>query len=201
MHGSSYIWGFLVPASILLFVGFYLSAQLSGAVKLTAALQIDQRARNKIIKRRGLQIGLFFKVSTFFSTPCLLHTKVECHKDFISSFVTTAIKLSVSMTFLIKIHTRMPRSNGIYLVPGFCRMEKSFWSWASKGATRLRLEWWKRSCLWIYECFSHSISRQSRLVEVSDGKKPINISFSVLMTPPYDYMLTKFFLLPHSIFF
>lgn len=62
MHGSSYIWGFLVPASILLFVGFYLSAQLSGAVKLTAALQIDQRARNKIIKRRGLQIGLFFKV-------------------------------------------------------------------------------------------------------------------------------------------
>lgn len=62
MHGSSYIWGFLVPASILLFVGFYLSAQLSSAVKLTAALQIDQRARNKIIKRRGLQVGLFFKV-------------------------------------------------------------------------------------------------------------------------------------------
>ncbi|KAG5674120.1 hypothetical protein PVAND_004105 [Polypedilum vanderplanki] len=62
MHGSSYIWGFLVPASILLFVGFYLSAQLSGAVKLTAALQIDQRARNKIIRRRGLQVGLFFKL-------------------------------------------------------------------------------------------------------------------------------------------
>lgn len=62
MHGSSYIWGYLVPASILLFVGFYISAQLSGAVKLTAAIQIDQRARSKIIKRRGLQIGLFFKV-------------------------------------------------------------------------------------------------------------------------------------------
>lgn len=62
MHGSSYVWGFLVPASILLFAGFYLSAQLSSAVKLTAALQIDQRARNKIIKRRGLQVGLFFKV-------------------------------------------------------------------------------------------------------------------------------------------
>ncbi|CRK89386.1 CLUMA_CG003140, isoform A [Clunio marinus] len=68
MHGSSYIWGFLVPASILLFVGFYLSAQLSGAVKLTAALQIDQRARNKIIKRRGLQIGLFFKLLLILST-------------------------------------------------------------------------------------------------------------------------------------
>lgn len=63
MHGSSYIWGFLVPASFLLFAGFYLSAQLNGVVKLTAALQIDQRARNKIIKRRGLQVGLFFKVS------------------------------------------------------------------------------------------------------------------------------------------
>ena len=62
MEGSSYIWGFLVPACILLFAGFYLSAQGAGAVKLTAALQIDQRARNKIIKRRGLQIGLFFKV-------------------------------------------------------------------------------------------------------------------------------------------
>ncbi|XP_070491173.1 adhesion G protein-coupled receptor L4-like [Chironomus tepperi] len=62
MHGSSYIWGFLVPASILLFAGYYLSAQLSSAVKLTAALQIDQRARNKIIKRRGLQVGLFFKL-------------------------------------------------------------------------------------------------------------------------------------------
>lgn len=66
MHGSSYIWGFLVPASILLFAGFYLSAQLSSAVKLTAALQIDQRARNKIIKRRGLQVGLFFKVKKTF---------------------------------------------------------------------------------------------------------------------------------------
>ncbi|CAO1422336.1 unnamed protein product [Diamesa hyperborea] len=62
MEGSSYIWGFLVPACILLFAGFYLSAQGAGAVKLTAALQIDQRARNKIIKRRGLQIGLFFKL-------------------------------------------------------------------------------------------------------------------------------------------
>jgi hypothetical protein len=76
MHGSSYIWGFLVPASFLLFAGFYLSAQLNGAVKLTAALQVDQRARNKIIKRRGLQVGLFFKVrlKLFFiaygSEPC-----------------------------------------------------------------------------------------------------------------------------------
>lgn len=73
MHGSSYIWGFLVPACILLFVGFYLSAQLSGAVKLTAALQIDQRARNKIIKRRGLQIGLFFKVSSSSPFPVYYH--------------------------------------------------------------------------------------------------------------------------------
>ncbi len=62
MGGSSYIWGFLVPATILLFIGFYLSAQGAGVVKLTAALQVDQRARNKIIKRRGLQIGLFVKV-------------------------------------------------------------------------------------------------------------------------------------------
>ena len=65
MHGSSYIWGFLVPASFLLFAGLYLSTQLNGVVKLTAALQIDQRARNKIIKRRGLQVSLFFKVSSF----------------------------------------------------------------------------------------------------------------------------------------
>ena len=62
MEGSSYIWGFLVPGIILLFVGFYLTSQGSGTVKLTAALQIDERTRNKIIKKRGLQIGLFVKV-------------------------------------------------------------------------------------------------------------------------------------------
>lgn len=82
MHGSSYIWGFLVPASILLFVGFYLSAQLSNAVKLTAALQIDQRARNKIIKRRGLQVGLFFKVSRLL--VCHFHAVMEVDFPFLA---------------------------------------------------------------------------------------------------------------------
>lgn len=111
MHGSSYIWGFLVPASILLFVGFYLSAQLSGAVKLTAALQVDQRARNKIIKRRGLQIGLFFKVSREISStlvikfnffimvvvPSIRRKKLssQCHKHFIFVSVTTSIMTSI----------------------------------------------------------------------------------------------------------
>lgn len=64
MEGSSYIWGFLVPGTILLFVGFYLTSQGSSTVKLTAALQVDERTRNKMIKKRGLQIGLFVKVRT-----------------------------------------------------------------------------------------------------------------------------------------
>jgi hypothetical protein len=93
MHGSSYIWGYLIPSSILLFVGFYLSAQLSGAVKLTAALQIDQRARNKIIKRRGLQIGLFFKV--IFVRHYVLFT---LPKTFLA-FVPTSIITSKSFRF------------------------------------------------------------------------------------------------------
>jgi hypothetical protein len=53
-----------VPAVFLLFSGFYLASQGGGAVKMAAALQIDTRAKNKIIKKRGLQIGLFFKVIT-----------------------------------------------------------------------------------------------------------------------------------------
>lgn len=64
MEGSAYIWGFLVPAVILLFAGFYLACQGCGAVKIAAALQIDSRAKTKLVKKRGLQIGLFFKVST-----------------------------------------------------------------------------------------------------------------------------------------
>ena len=62
MQGSAYVWGFLVPAVILLFFGFYLASQGGGAVKMAVALQIDSRAKNKIMKKRGLQIGLFFKV-------------------------------------------------------------------------------------------------------------------------------------------
>lgn len=73
MEGSAYIWGFLVPAVVLLFAGFYLACQGGGAVKIAAALQIDSRAKNKLVKKRGLQIGLFFKVS-------LLQTVVDtCH--------------------------------------------------------------------------------------------------------------------------
>lgn len=62
LQGSSYIWGYLVPASILLFLGFYLFTQLSGSVKLTAAIQVNQSTRKKIINRRGLQTRLFLKV-------------------------------------------------------------------------------------------------------------------------------------------
>jgi hypothetical protein len=62
MDGSAYIWGFLVPAVVLLFVGFYLAANGANAIKVGAALQIDSRTRNKMVKKRGLQIGLFIRV-------------------------------------------------------------------------------------------------------------------------------------------
>lgn len=91
MHGSSYIWGFLVPASILLFMGFFLSVQLSGAIKLTAALQVDLRSRNKIIKRRGLQISLFFKVS--------LTCKISIYRSSFKWFPTKKKAFSLSQTF------------------------------------------------------------------------------------------------------
>lgn len=63
MEGSAYVWGFLMPAIVLLFSGFYLACQGEGAIKIAAALQIDSRTKNKLIKKRGLQIGLFFKVN------------------------------------------------------------------------------------------------------------------------------------------
>uniref|UniRef100_A0A182NR35 G-protein coupled receptors family 2 profile 2 domain-containing protein n=1 Tax=Anopheles dirus TaxID=7168 RepID=A0A182NR35_9DIPT len=68
MEGSAYIWGFLIPAIILLFTGFYLACQGEGAIKIAAALQVDSRAKNKLIKKRGLQIGLFFKILVVLSS-------------------------------------------------------------------------------------------------------------------------------------
>lgn len=64
MDGTGYIWGFLVPAVILLFAGYYLAAQANGAIKLSAGLQVDLKVKNKMMRKRGLQIGLFVKVSS-----------------------------------------------------------------------------------------------------------------------------------------
>ncbi|XP_059619649.1 latrophilin-like protein LAT-2 [Phlebotomus argentipes] len=72
MDGSAYKWGFLAPAVILLLCGFWLAIQGGGTVKLTASLQIDSRARNKMIKRRGLQIGLFLKLLILLSFVIIL---------------------------------------------------------------------------------------------------------------------------------
>lgn len=71
MKGSAYIWGFLIPAIILLLIGFYLAGQGGGAIKMSAGLQIDAKIRNKMIKKRGLQIGLFFKLLVLFSIVVL----------------------------------------------------------------------------------------------------------------------------------
>ncbi|XP_053695644.1 cadherin EGF LAG seven-pass G-type receptor 1-like [Sabethes cyaneus] len=72
MEGPAYVWGFLVPAVVLLFAGFYLACQGGGAVKIAAALQVDSRAKNKLVKKRGLQIGLFFKILIVLSTVVFL---------------------------------------------------------------------------------------------------------------------------------
>nr|XP_040222605.2 adhesion G protein-coupled receptor L1-like isoform X2 [Anopheles coluzzii] len=72
MEGSAYVWGFLMPAIVLLFSGFYLACQGEGAIKIAAALQIDSRTKNKLIKKRGLQIGLFFKILVVLSTVVAL---------------------------------------------------------------------------------------------------------------------------------
>ncbi|ETN67020.1 juvenile hormone esterase [Anopheles darlingi] len=74
MEGSAYIWGFLVPSIALLFCGFYLACQGGGAIKIAAALQVDSRAKNKLVKKRGLQIGLFFKILIVLSTVVGLGT-------------------------------------------------------------------------------------------------------------------------------
>lgn len=164
MHGSSYIWGFLVPASILLFVGFYLSAQLSGAVKLTAAIQIDQRARNKIIKRRGLQIGLFFKVGCERCSPVLLspfpatsqpqtfHKEskgFQCQKHFIffCDNLNHDYNLSVSVTILIKTSSTL----GV----------KLFWAFAFPSDFYLK------------------VVKNRKTSKVNDRKKAVNIKIVI----------------------
>ncbi|XP_055610401.1 adhesion G protein-coupled receptor L1-like [Uranotaenia lowii] len=72
MEGPAYVWGFLVPSIVLLFAGFYLACQGGGAVKIAAALQVDSRIKNKLVKKRGLQIGLFFKILVVLSTVVVL---------------------------------------------------------------------------------------------------------------------------------
>lgn len=62
MEGPAYLWGFLIPGSVLLLLGLWLAFQASDAVKFSASLQVDSRTRNKLLKRRGLQIGLFIKL-------------------------------------------------------------------------------------------------------------------------------------------
>ena len=62
MRGSGYLWGFLIPSLVLLSMGSWLAKQASFAAKTSAGLQVDSRARNKMIKKRGYQIGLFIKV-------------------------------------------------------------------------------------------------------------------------------------------
>lgn len=62
MEGPAYLWGFLIPGSVLILLGLWLAFQASDAVKLAASLQVDSRTRNKLLKRRGLQIGLFIKL-------------------------------------------------------------------------------------------------------------------------------------------
>lgn len=63
MKGSGYIFGFLIPSSILLFIGLYMAFTAKKIAKISAGMQIDSRVRNKLEKRRGLQINLFIRVS------------------------------------------------------------------------------------------------------------------------------------------
>uniref|UniRef100_A0A336M3Q6 CSON009896 protein n=1 Tax=Culicoides sonorensis TaxID=179676 RepID=A0A336M3Q6_CULSO len=83
MDGTGYIWGFLVPAVILLFSGYYLAAQANGAIKISAGLQVDLKVKNKMIRKRGLQIGLFVKllivltIVIFFGAMAAIYNKPE----------------------------------------------------------------------------------------------------------------------------
>lgn len=79
MEGSAYLWGFLIPASVIAFCGYWLAAQCNGIVKISAGLQVDMRTRNKLIKRRGLQIGLFVRVCIRTSNATFVCSLIETH--------------------------------------------------------------------------------------------------------------------------
>lgn len=65
MKGSSYIWGFLAPSILLLFISFYLAYQGKKVAQISVGLQVDTRIKNKLAKRRNLQINLFIRVSIY----------------------------------------------------------------------------------------------------------------------------------------
>ena len=62
MGGPAYLWGLLLPAYVLLLLGLWLTFQAREALRLSAILQVDTRTRNKDLRRRGLQVGLFLRL-------------------------------------------------------------------------------------------------------------------------------------------
>ena len=62
MGGPAYLWGLLLPASVLLLLGLWLAFQAREALRLSTNLQVDTRTRNKVLRRRGLQVGLFLRL-------------------------------------------------------------------------------------------------------------------------------------------
>ncbi|XP_037918354.1 adhesion G protein-coupled receptor E4-like [Hermetia illucens] len=67
MEGKAYIWAYMIPAIILLLFGYHLAFQARNTAKVSAQMQVDSKCRNKLIKRRMLQSGLFIKILFLFT--------------------------------------------------------------------------------------------------------------------------------------
>lgn len=63
MRGPAYTFCYLIPAGLILCMGFYLACFARKIAKVSAGMQIDARVRTKMVKRRNLQTSLFLRVS------------------------------------------------------------------------------------------------------------------------------------------
>jgi hypothetical protein len=71
---DAFIFGFVLPVLGLLAAVIVFLARSAVAARFTVSLQVDRRARDKMRRKRHLQLFLFLKVTTLISTVAAMGT-------------------------------------------------------------------------------------------------------------------------------
>jgi hypothetical protein len=69
---DAFVFGFVLPVLVLLVVVIVFLARSAVAARFTVSMQVDRRAREKMRRKRHLQLFLFLKVTTLISTVAAL---------------------------------------------------------------------------------------------------------------------------------
>lgn len=82
---SAYVYGLLIPSAILVLATFSYLVRAAVVARYVASMQIDRRTRDKMRRKRTLQLLLFTKViNTPFIVALLALSSLDCTKDLIN---------------------------------------------------------------------------------------------------------------------